>query len=185
MTTTTMPDFTELLKLGGNLLTRGEAKLLYESGLEINAQNILEIGARKGGSSMVLGMLARETGGHVQSIEVHPRPAWYENIERAGLADTVSLIVGESPWIDIHLIRKPIDLLYIDGEHFTPECLVDYWYWSKYLREGGIVAFHDWTGHDGSGPMVQKAVSLIRERHALVEVGRVESCFGLIVFSKV
>lgn len=178
-------DFADLLKMGGDLLAIPEADLLYESGLAINARNILEIGARMGGSSMILGMLAKATGGHVQSIEIHPRPVWYENIERAGLADYVSLIEGESPWIDINLIRRPVDMIYIDGEHFTPECLVDYWFWSRYVRSGGIIAFHDWTGKQFDvGPMVQRAIRLIRERHELIEAGSIEGWFGLIVFSK-
>lgn len=178
-------DFTNILKMGGGLLSDKEADLLYETGLEINAHNIVEIGARMGGSSMLLGMMAKETGGHVQSIEIHPRPVWYENIQKAGLTEYVTLIEGESPWIDLSLITTSIDLLFIDGEHFVPECLVDYWYWNKFVRSGGIIAFHDWSGKGGGvGDMVQRAVGLILERHALVEIGRIEGYFGLIVFRK-
>lgn len=177
--------FDHLLNMADNLITPAEADLLYDSGLAIQARNILEVGARKGGSSMILGMLAKETGGHVQSIEVHPREVWYENIEKAGLEEYVTLIEGESPWINPDLIEKPIDLLLVDGEHYVPECLVDYWFWNRYLRSGGIVCFHDWTGRKrGTGGMIQHAVALIRERHKLIEVGRTEGQFGLIVFSK-
>jgi predicted O-methyltransferase YrrM len=55
--------------------------------------------------------------------------------------------------------HKPIDFLFIDGDHSYNACLQDWEEWSPYIVESGIVAFHDsrifsdgWTSED-SGPV--------------------------------
>lgn len=65
--------------------------------------------------------------------------------------------------------RLPIDFLFIDGDHSYEACLQDWQGWGSFVREGGVVAFHDarvfpggWPRHDW-GP-VKVVNELFRER---------------------
>jgi len=39
--------------------------------------------------------------------------------------------------------QKPIDFLFIDGDHSYNSCLQDWMEWSPFIVKNGIVAFHD------------------------------------------
>jgi predicted O-methyltransferase YrrM len=133
-------------------LTRSQALALWEAASRLApGARVVEIGSHQGRSTVVLGAAARLAGARVTAIDpfVHGRlfggPGTRElftaNIARAGLTDTVDLLVDYSTrarpgW------TGPVDLLYIDGKH-------DYWTftddlrWSAYLVPGGEVLVHD------------------------------------------
>jgi predicted O-methyltransferase YrrM len=46
-----------------------------------------------------------------------------------------------------NLRRGPIDLLFIDGDHSMAGVTSDFRLYSNMVRPGGVVAFHDITGH--------------------------------------
>lgn len=180
-------NFDKIAEMGGGLQDAAEAKILYDTASAIHARNILEIGSMYGTSSIVLGTVAKEQGGHLQCIDPWARGRWYENIAEMGLRDYVTMIHAFSPWIDMSKINLPIDYLSIDGEHLTRWCLVDYHYWSAYVRPGGQIAFHDFSDRHKAGFHVKRAVDIILEDDAdnLREVTRNEdSRWGIIVFEK-
>ena len=47
--------------------------------------------------------------------------------------------------------EQPIDLLFIDGNHEYEAVLEDFANWSRFVRPGGVVAFHD-VGREYEGP---------------------------------
>ena len=66
--------------------------------------------------------------------------------------------------------HKPIDFLFIDGDHSYEGCLQDWQDWNQFVAPGGIVAFHDarlfpngWTNIN-SGP-VRLINELFRNKH--------------------
>lgn len=189
------PDFEDMVNRSGGNISERDAEILYDTAMEIHAKQILEIGARQGGSSMALGHVALETGGYVSCIEPIPHLEWYENIEALGLSGVVKLLEGASPWMPraLHTLEQvtPLDYLFLDGggskniPHHTRWMIVDYHTWERFVRVGGRIAFHDWTGKNGVGDQVQRAVSIILETDDLVEVARHESTDrGIIVFEK-
>lgn len=179
-------EYTDILNSCGGRLSINDAKILYRTALEIEAKNIVEIGSMDGCSSMVFGHVARQTEGHLYCIEPNPKSLWKHNMERLGLSDYATLIMKSSPWIDPTELPQPIDYLLIDADHRTRWTIVDYHYWEPYVRPGGLIAFHDWTGAKGVGAWVQQAVAIILEDDPeLEEVAREESSNrGIIVFRK-
>jgi predicted O-methyltransferase YrrM len=183
------PDFEDMVnRSGGNISVR-DAEILYETAMEIEAKAILEIGSREGGSSMVLGSVAKETGGRLLCIEPDVPGKWETNMRDLLLRGSAMIIKQSSPWISgIYagmLQAMNLDYLFIDGDHRTRWILTDYHYWEPSVRIGGRIAFHDWTGANGVWEQVQRAVSIILETDSLKEIVRHESTDrGIIVFEK-
>ncbi len=184
------PDFEGMVnRSGGNISVR-DAEILYETAMEIKAAEVLEIGSREGGSSMVLGAAVAAVGGRLTCIDPIFPERWECNMIDAGLRNSVMTVPMASPWTAnlyevLSEYRDTIDYLFIDGDHRTRWILTDYHYWEPLVRIGGRVAFHDWTGKNGVGAQVQRAVSIILETDNLREVIRNESTDrGIIVFEK-
>ena len=188
----TEPDYTDILNSCGGRLSSVDASIIFNTALSIEAKTIVEIGSMDGCSAMVFGHVLQQTGGHLYCIEPNPKTRWKANMDRLGLADYATSIMRSSPWInptDVGFTPgpMPIDYLLIDGDHRTRWTIVDYHYWEPYVRQGGMIAFHDWTGGKGVGAMVQRAVGIILEddEDGLEEVARNEARDrGIIVFRK-
>lgn len=166
-------------------LSMDDCRLLYGCTVMADCRTIVEIGAMMGTSSIVLGLAAKITGGHVWSIEVRPRKEWPDNIKAFGLENVVELVKGDSKQIDLKL-DQPIDFLFIDGDHQTASVLADYWHWSPLVRSGGLIAFHDIYGPPAI--KVNSAIAMIvaNEKHKLKEIWRcppARDC-GTVVFEK-
>lgn len=184
------PDFAnDMLRHCGGRITVQDADLLFETSMFIQAKNILEIGSADGCSTMVFGSVAREMGGKLQCIDPHPKKQWAWNVERLQLQEWVEMIKGSSPWIPLNLIRQPIDYLFIDGDHRTRWAMVDYHYWSRFVRIGGRIAFHDWGDQHEAGKCVREAVEIILRDDAekvLKKIGETKTTSrGTVVFEKV
>jgi len=169
-------------------ITPHDAELLYKTAMDIKPKTILEIGCMDGCSSMLFGMIAQLTEGKVQSIEPIQKKNWLDNIARHNLQDYVEMFIGRSPWIPIEKINKPIDYLFIDGDHRTRWAIVDYHYWCEYVRIGGMIAFHDWGDpRPYPGDCVREAVEIILrdDSEMLKKAGESKNRRGTIVFEKI
>ena len=183
--------FTDILNSCGGRLSFADAKILYRIALELEAQVIVEIGSKDGCSSMTFAEAVKQTGGHLYCIEPSITGKWIANMKRLNLEKCASILNFASPWVSAGVLlgfeKAPIDLLLIDGDHRTRWTIADYHFWEPYVRTGGVIVFHDWTGANGVGAWVQRAVSIILEDDAdgLEEVARNESnSRGLIAFRK-
>jgi predicted O-methyltransferase YrrM len=81
-----------------------------------NAKSILEIGAASGYSGIWLGLGARESHGHVVSIEFDPQRAKEaaDNIQKAGMTDVVRVIHGDA-FKEIPKLQGTFDLVFLDA----------------------------------------------------------------------
>lgn len=192
-------DFTEdVLRHCGGRITIHDANLLNSSARSIEARNILEIGSMDGCSTMILGNIVRDNQGRLQCIEPAPKQKWRANIERLALQKYVTMHFGGSPWVNHEIIKehcvppvqdpqRPLDYLYIDGDHRTRWAIVDYHYYMPFVRIGGLIGFHDWSDNKDAGRWVREAVEIImRDDRDLLQLhGETKNARGYIVYEKV
>lgn len=107
------------------------------------ARDILEIGTSNGYSAIWLADAARDTGGHVTTVDAVAWPGVAENLERAGVTVTRLLADGGA-----HLAGTAdasVDLLFLDAER------VQYAGWwphpVRVLRPGGVLAVDNVLSH--------------------------------------
>lgn len=181
-------DYVDILERGNKRLVKSDMELLERTVRETKAKTIVEIGSMDGTSSLLFGSIAKEIGAKVYCIEPDPRKLWYKNIEEYGIKNYVTMIKAASPWVNMGLIPRPIDYLFIDGNHRTRYCLADYHFFEPFVRKGGMIAFHDYNGRKGVSKWIRKAIEIILEDDSekIVEVEHNDtSDRGTIVFRKI
>ena len=109
---------------------------------DLKPQRILEIGNACGGTTL----LWRAIAPVVISIDLEPVGS---DIAADRFQD-VTFILGDSH--DPNILEQakafaPYDMLFIDGDHSTEGARRDYDMYAPLVREGGIVAFHDYNYH--------------------------------------
>ena len=65
-------------------------------------------------------------------------------------------IHGDSKEVGKHWIGGKLDLVFIDGDHSTAGCGGDIEAWYPHIKDGGIIAFHDYESNNW--PWVQEVV---------------------------
>src|ERR1041385_4241221 len=107
-----------------------------------SAKSVLEIGAASGYSGIWLGLGARESRGHVVSIEYDPRRATEAaaNIQKAGLTDVVRVIQGDA-FKEIPKLQGTFDLVFLDA--WKPDYKRFFDLVSPRLEPGCVVLAHN------------------------------------------
>jgi predicted O-methyltransferase YrrM len=179
-----MVDIIDILSNCKWMMKEPDATILLNTATSINPHTIVEVGGGPyGASTAILASVASKSGGLLYSVEPQERLHWEETLNRLDLREYVKRYVGYSPWTNVEL--DSIDYLFIDGNHRTRWVLADYHWWSPMVRNGGMVAFHDFNDSN-AGKEVRRAIDIILETDKLVEVDKwngIVSC-GIIVFSK-
>lgn len=133
-----------------------EAELLFFLAKRVPKNGIIvEIGSYKGGSTICL---AKGAKNKVYTIDYHFRPKktkigpelfpknslpyFNENIKKFGVKDKIIPLVKTSEQAAMKW-HRPINLLWIDGNHGYEAVKKDFLLWEKYLVLGGIIALHD------------------------------------------
>ena len=182
-------DYEEIYKKTRGRMPPQDQQLLEKTATEIEAKTILEIGSAAGGSSVILGSVAKNFNGHLYCIDPRPEGGWQLNIDYYGLTNYVTMFRVPSPWVNMKKIKFPIDFLFIDGNHRTRWLLVDYHFFFPFVRVGGRIAFHDICGKNNCyANWVRRGIDIIMEDDSdkLKEVGRVESKKGgVLVLEKI
>ncbi len=119
----------------------GEIFLLWDNFLSKIKHNwFIEIGVKFGGTSKLWEICGFKNGIGVD-IDI-------SNF-RAKLGNNYNLIEGNSRDVstisrvkDI-LCDEKVDFLFIDGAHDYDSCLMDFYNYKEFVREGGVIAFHD------------------------------------------
>jgi len=121
---------------------------------------IVEVGSYCGRSTVVLGSVVKalEADARVYAIDPHQgeigaRDVGLEqtgstlerfksNIAKAGVADVVTLVRQRS---DETVWSRPISVLFVDGLHDYASVSSDFRHFERWLMNGAIVAFHDYS----------------------------------------
>lgn len=130
---------------------------------------IVEIGSWKGRSTVWLAEGARLAGQRVHAIDRHTQSLedpsartlaeFLENIARAGVADAIEPLVMSSAEA-AEIVRGPVELLFIDGDHSFEGAKRDAEIWLSRVMDGGLVMFHDvaTAGYDGPRRIFRRMV---------------------------
>jgi len=137
-------NYEEIADLVGTALTKSDYGLLIEYARRKEPRIIVEIGASKGCSSLALGQIAKEFGGHLYSIERKPKQFWYDRMQMCGISDCTTLVRAASPFVDMSFLRgHRIDFCFIDGTHTHEAVRADYELMLRHMAPDGLIAFHD------------------------------------------
>ena len=165
------PDQLELVRATKGFMPDDEGEALHEAGRRAGASGIgplLEVGTYCGKSALYLGYAARRTGSVLFSVDHHRgseenQAGWEHHdislvdqesgrmdtlpfarraVERAGLEDSVVLVVGPSTVV-ARSWATPLSLLFIDGGHGEDVAWADYRSWTPKVAPGGLLAIHD------------------------------------------
>lgn len=132
------PDY----KIPGHILLPDDDIALYK----YSRGTVLEIGSYLGGSAAILSIKANKVytidqfckfGGLYDNDENYRYEKVKENLLKF---KNIELIKGLSSEVGIN---NTFDVIFIDGSHEWPDVNNDYLKWSKQLREGGHILFHD------------------------------------------
>lgn len=165
----------DFLTIPGWLSSR-EALGLYRSVLSLESAhpNVVELGTFEGRSAFVLARAILEVGaGQVHCIDPFDRRGevgfskYYpesnvktpglrqksvaDRMQQLGVGAAIRLHIGTSKDV-VCTWCEPIDLLYIDADHEYEQVLEDFRAWSRHLRTGGLIAFHDVGSSQHTGP---------------------------------
>ena len=143
-------------------LSEAQGRALFDAAAAATGAGVIvEIGSWKGRSTTWLASGARLAGQRVYAVDPHrgsrENPAahtldeFLDNLARNGLADVVDPMVMTSEEAAASIAR-PIELLFIDGDHSYEGVRRDAELWLPRLMEGGIVMFHDVATAAYSGP---------------------------------
>jgi predicted O-methyltransferase YrrM len=127
---------------------RAELVAFLERVAKLQPAAICEIGAASGGTLCALAHAARPLV--VISIDIDFTSARLRALPRLGRADqAIACIAGDSHGEPVRarvaevLRGRPLDLLFIDGDHSYAGVRTDFEAYSGLVRPGGLIGFHD------------------------------------------
>jgi predicted O-methyltransferase YrrM len=143
-------------------LSDAQGRALFDAAASsTGAGVIVEIGSWKGRSTTWLAAGARLAGQRVYAVDPHRGSRedpgadtlneFLGNLARNGLADVVEPLVMSSEEAAASMTR-PIEVLFIDGDHSYQGVRRDAELWLPRLMDGGKVLFHDVATAAYSGP---------------------------------
>lgn len=131
------------------------AWLLYGLARSLKPEVCVEIGSARGKSACHVGLALRENGrGRLWAIDPHRPTDWNDadsvdtfetirrNLRKVGLERWVEVLRRDSSEAAAEWTR-PIDLLFIDGDHSYEGVKADWNAFAPHVRPFGFVAFHD------------------------------------------
>jgi predicted O-methyltransferase YrrM len=134
-----------------------EGALLWRRAHGLRDATVIEIGRSKGGSTLLLAAAIGE-GSRVYSYDLHVKATagassdeeLREVLDRYGLSERVSLVVGDSRTAEPP--PTPCAVVLVDGDHSYEGVRSDFEAWHERVRPGGHMLFHDAVGGQLSRP---------------------------------
>lgn len=179
------PDIKKITDKIDGWLSERERKFLYEKAKGCSGKGaIVEIGSFKGKSTVCLA-LGSKNGKNLKVYAIDPHISDLEhrlynqkestfkifqsNIKEAGVTDIVNPIVKSSKeaakdW------SRPIEFLWIDGDHSYDGAKTDFDFYSPFVVDGGLIAFHDSTQKE-----VNRVASDVFKENGFVDLGLIDS----------
>lgn len=135
--------------------------------LDLKPIRTLEVGLAFGGSALVFTSSHRESGRppgrQHTAIDPFQTQAWNQaglvTIERADLREFLDFreLLSSAALPQLVAEGARYELIYIDGSHIFEDVFIDFYYSTRLLAEGGVVAFDDCAD-----PHVRKVIKFIR-----------------------
>jgi len=158
----------EIHSIPGHLTDRESKHLALLAILSPKDGEILEIGSFLGKSTILLSKALTRFSGKTKVVAVDPltqpsetdpvlkdnqpsRDLFYKNLKHAGVEKAVEFNEMLSTELATSW-KKPIRMLWIDGDHTTKGVMNDFDCFAPHLVPGGIIALHD-VMHDFRGPV--------------------------------
>jgi len=149
------PEFKEINALietiPGDVCSGTQPEFLYKLSFGTEGTGeIVEIGTNVGKTAIALAYGQKvKKGMPIYSIDIYEHPDIKKNLEKAGVTDYVNRFVMPSRKM-AKTWEKPIELLWIDGDHSYKGVCYDIKHWVRFVAVGGVIAFHDYPGHKRS-----------------------------------
>jgi len=139
---------------------------------ERDYKNIVEVGVWKGHSLSFLANLLKGSGINIHAVDLFEDSYEYdefegipeykhkifdifmENLKRVGVEDDINIIKGYSWDMADEFEDNSLDIVFIDADHEYESVKKDINAWYPKVKQGGIIAGHDWFSHPG----VSKAI---------------------------
>ena len=184
-----VPTSEELSGLSGRITAKEGEQLMYLSSQLPLGAYVQEIGSFKGKSTCYLAaglVKANNTNGRVHAVDLwtlgNTNSAKYHTQETFDIfnyqikkLELENIII---PYMNTSIKAakkhsKPIDMLFIDGNHKYNSVYTDWKAWKVFLKNGSIIAFHDHTPRwNGVMRVVDEEVL---EKYSVKDVGQVDS----------
>lgn len=120
-----------------------------------SGQVYLEIGVAYGKSLATMSYYAKE-GVDITGIDILNWSQRDQNIKKLDIEPRYTFIEGDSQ-LEAVSWMKPIDLLFIDGDHTYHGVMKDLLSWVPHVKSGGTIMLHDYDAP--TSPGVVKAIS--------------------------
>lgn len=119
----------------------GHLAFLYSLVIGTRARTVVEIGVRYGGSTsaLILG-LANSKQGCLYSFDIVDCPDVRKRVTEWGLDYLWNFTAMDSQKVTWD---QPIDILFIDGDHFYAGAKADYVKFEPFVKQGGFILMHD------------------------------------------
>ena len=140
--------------------------LLFFLVVEFRLKNIVELGTRTGNSSLTLLEAAQYVGGRVLSVDIQPCLEAQRRIHKTNLAHLWTFIHANDLELELDLIPRPIDLLFVDTNHQYQTTIQELNRYGPLVRTGSWIVLHDYTSFTGVAHAVEEFVStLVAKQH--------------------
>jgi len=164
------------IKVVNGYLCPREPELLFTLAKQCKGKGVIvEIGSWQGKSTICLGLGSLE-GEMLPIYAIDPHEGILEgrnvgkqtlesfkkNIQKAGITSIVTPLVMTSHNA-VKKVKKPIELLFIDGAHDYKSVKQDFENWFPKVIDGGVIAFHDTVSWVGPGKVVREDVLTSRK----------------------
>jgi len=115
-----------------------EVRVLYDAVLRLKPEVCIECGTRQGESSVAIMAALDQTGGRLESIDLHPVtvPKWLKRNESWKFTHGDATLFGKA-W------RGKVKFIFVDTSHWFRETLEELETFLPLLEVGGEAYFHD------------------------------------------
>lgn len=121
-----------------------EVDLLKNVARRVKAVTPVMVNIGIGAATSLACLLEARPGAEIVAVDIDPHVG-HSQLEQMGVRHLVRRITGDSKVVGKHW-EKPIDLLFIDGDHSTEGVRGDIEIWTPHLAESGVVLLHDYDG---------------------------------------
>lgn len=105
-----------------------------------NADNVIELGVRSGVSSVAFLAGLENTGGHLWSVDIDPKPTLGLETD---IADRWTFIQGDDLDPDTFVQLPKADIVFIDTNHFYDQTIAELSLYRWKVNRGGCIILHD------------------------------------------